>query len=204
MRCLDQYLEKTTTIVTEQLRKWLLKSSSIEQEIEAWGRWINIWSQFTFESFLESNIHGIKAKVRGDDQEDLDLDTLGKLLPWTNDAVRGYSVSSYTQQLDESLVQYLRNQMGMWSSSIMHCIYGGMHSLPEAFFHDGILDKSEDVVFNKTVSKITYTYYKDVPNTDSVTVTCDRHSGQPIEYRGKVNLYRVELLCEPLPHVMYK
>ena len=110
---LGQYYDKTTGVVTDHLIKLLnWACGDIEKEIKAWEHWINIWSQFTLESFLESNIEVIKAKVPSIDHKNIDLETLGQLLPWTNDALRGYSVSTYTIQLDVSLVEYLRDQLG--------------------------------------------------------------------------------------------
>ena len=44
------------------------------------------------ENFLESTIDVIKAKVSIQEQEDLDLIKLESLLPWSSDAVQGFSV----------------------------------------------------------------------------------------------------------------
>ncbi|XP_028416664.1 uncharacterized protein LOC114540733 [Dendronephthya gigantea] len=98
---------------------------------------------------------------------------LGKLLPWSNDAVRGYSVFTYTQQLDQSLVEYLRDQLGNWWSADMHTLVGGMHSLPEAFFkckeHPLVTD---DIQKQKQVYKICYYSSPSQPNNDYVIVSC--------------------------------
>ena len=75
---LGQYYDKTTGVVTDHLIKLLnWACGDIEKEIRAWGNWINIWSQFTLESFPESNIEVIKAKVPSIDHKDKDLETLG-------------------------------------------------------------------------------------------------------------------------------
>ena len=170
---IDEYYEKTTGVVTDQLKTWLTNANGdIEKEICEWDRWIDIWSQFTLESFLESNIGVIRAKFSDLERQDLDEETLGNLLPWSNDAVRGYSVSTYTEQLDQSLVQYLRDQLGQWWSENMHTLVGGMHSLPEAFFGSDKLDAAEDIAFKKQVSKITYSSVPSQPNDDFVKVTC--------------------------------
>ena len=186
---LDQYYEQTTSVVTDQLIKWLDKTNGdIDLEIEVWDRWIDIWSQFTLESFLESNIGVIRAKISEANREDLDEETLGNLLPWSNDAVRGYSVFSYTEQLDQSLVQYLRDQLGKWWSVTMHTLVGGMHSLPEAFFGSDGLDDT-DVAYNKQVSKISYYSLPCKPNCDYVEVTCYSHSIEPeCTYKARVSL----------------
>lgn len=178
---IDEYYEKTTAVVTDHLIKRLEKTKNVDEEINVWDHWIDIWSQFTLESFLESNIGVIKAKIPAEDQADLDMKTLGKLLPWSNDAVRGYSVSSYTEQLDQSLVQYLRDQLGKWWSENMHTLRGGMHSLPKAFFDKGVLCK-EDVAFKRQVSKITYRSCLSSPKSDYVEVTCYPNENETTPY----------------------
>ena len=162
----------------------------MDQEIEEWDRWIDIWSQFTLESFLESNIDVIKAKIPAEDQEDLDVTTLGKLLPWSNDAVRGFSVSSYTEQLDQSLVQYLRDQLGKWWSPDMHTLQGGMHSLPEAFFNSESSPLClEHVAFKRHVSKIAYKSCPSSPLLDHVEVSCYpiQSETEPCIFKGRVS-----------------
>ena len=162
----------------------------MDQEIEEWDQWIDIWSQFTLESFLESNIDVIKAKIPAKDQEDLDVTTLGKLLPWSNDAVRGFSVSSYTEQLDQSLVQYLRDQLGKWWSPYMHTLQGGMHSLPEAFFNSESSPLClEHVAFKRHVSKVAYKSCPSSPLLDYVEVSCYpiQSETEPCVFKGRVS-----------------
>ena len=162
----------------------------MDQEIEEWDQWIDIWSQFTLESFLESNIDVIKAKIPAKDQEDLDVTTLGKLLPWSNDAVRGFSVSSYTEQLDQSLVQYLRDQLGKWWSPYMHTLQGGMHSLPEAFFNSESSPLClEHVAFKRHVSKVAYKSCPSSPLLDYVEVSCYpiQSETEPYILKGRVS-----------------
>ena len=155
-----------------------------------WDRWIDIWSQFTLESFLESNIDVIRAKISVEKRLGLDEKTLGNLLPWSNDAVRGFSVSSYTEQLDQSLVQYLRDQLGMWWSENMHTLVGGMHSLPEKFVGEGV----PDISFKKQVSKISYFSSLSKPNEDFVKVTCYANDKEQLEsnYKARVSSSRRE------------
>ncbi|CAB4042853.1 Hypothetical predicted protein, partial [Paramuricea clavata] len=68
-----KYYDATTKIVTDQLKTWLSNATDIDQEI----------------------------KVPVESRLDLDVDTLAKLLPWSNDAVRGH-----------------------WWSADMHCLVG--------------------------------------------------------------------------------
>ncbi|XP_028414056.1 uncharacterized protein LOC114537118 [Dendronephthya gigantea] len=200
------YYTKTTKVVTDQLIAWLRDTTTIEEEINVWERWINIWSQFTLESFLESNKDVICAKLTKDDQDCLDVTMLGKLLPWSNDALRGYSVYSYTEQLDQSLVQYLRDQLGNWWSRDMHTIVGGMHSLPEAFFtceKDPLV--SDDIEMKKQVYKIRYYSSPCQPNDDYVIVSCYANpSEQEADYIARavivttqVNILR-QITFEPI------
>ncbi|XP_028414023.1 L-amino-acid oxidase-like [Dendronephthya gigantea] len=177
---IDDYYSKTTGVVTDQLIAWLNKTTTIDEEIAVWDRWIDIWSQFTLESFLESNVKVILAKLESEDEDgcdnldSLDVDMLENLLPWSDDAVRGYSVFSYTEQLDQSLVQYLRDQLGNWWSRDMHTLVGGMHSLAEAFFSSKRSKPliSDDLKHNQQVCKISYFSSPCDPSKDCVIVTC--------------------------------
>lgn len=137
------------------------------------------------ESFLESNIEVIKAKVPVEDQADLDLVKLGNLLPWSNDAVRGYSVFCYTEQLDQSLGSYLNFELGKWCSREMHCLKGGMHSLPKAFFKEEGLS-TDDIDYKKQVFEINYWYQDEYPLKDLVEVSCYSSNGAPSVYNAKV------------------
>ncbi|XP_046862253.1 uncharacterized protein LOC124455661 [Xenia sp. Carnegie-2017] len=74
-----KYYQETTDVVTGQLCIWLSNSKSVVDQVYAWDRWIKIWSRFTVESFLESSINVIKAKVSVEDQKDLDLVKLENL-----------------------------------------------------------------------------------------------------------------------------
>ena len=191
---LDEYYKKTTAVVTDHLIQRLKKATTVEQEIKEWDHWIDIWSQFTLESFLESNIGVIKAKIPPEDHKE--VERLGSLLPWSNDAVRGFSVSSYTEQLDQSLVQYLRDQLGKWWSENMHTLKGGMHSLPEAFFNNTELSPLllEDVAFKRQVSKIAYKSYPSSPLLDYVEVSCYpiQSETEPCTFKGRVSSIETE------------
>ncbi|XP_015754348.1 PREDICTED: L-amino-acid oxidase-like [Acropora digitifera] len=104
------------------------------------------------------------------------LKDVKKYLPWPNSAVTAYSVFFYTEQLDQSLVQYLRDQLGRWWSDKMHCIKDGMYQLPEAFTKRNRYGWNEDVwlqkkiKLNHTVKKIKYTFDWDEPSKNCVKV----------------------------------
>ncbi|XP_028414027.1 uncharacterized protein LOC114537096 [Dendronephthya gigantea] len=181
---IGDYYDRTTSVVTDQLIAWLNKTTTNKEEIAVWDRWINIWSQFTLESFLESNANVIRAKLECDgcdNLDSLDIDMLENLLPWSDDAVRGYSVFSYTQQLDQSFVQYLRDQLGHWWSADMHTLVGGMHSIPEAFFSPNRPKplSSDDLKNNQQVCKISYYSSPSDPSKDCVMVTCYATENEP-------------------------
>ena len=172
------------------MKRLLGNTTTIDEEIKVWEKWINIWSQFTLESFLESNIDVIKAKVPEDSRQDLDMATLAKLLPWSNDAVRGYAVFTYIPFLHNSLTKYLRVQLGHWWSADMHCLVGGMHSLADGFFSDDVL-KTDDLVKHAQAFKLSYYSVPSRPNDDWVNVSCYGKSDQSLPvytYTARVSL----------------
>ena len=195
----------------------------------AWNQWINIWSQFPLDGFLQSTAAAVMTKVKltvSVIDKSIPLikrKELEKYLPWPEAAITAYSVSTYTEQLDQSLVQYLRDQLGEWWSSDMHCIKGGMSLLPEAFTkkdnggwnHDVfLLDK---IHFNRTVKEIIYKF--DEADTDNNHVEVKGYfsnSRQPFKIEGDavivatpINIlrqikYTPSENTEPLPQDFYK
>ena len=161
---------------------WLENANGdVDLEIAVWDRWIDI--------FLESSIDVIRGKIPEADRADLNEKKLSNLLPWSNDALRGFSVFSYTEPLDQSLVQYVRDQLGKWTSDNMHTLLGGMHSLPNSFLGPNGLDAEADVEFNKPVSKISYLSISSKPNNDFVKVTCYFNNIEPeSNYTARVSL----------------
>ena len=119
------------------------------------------------------------------------LEELKKYLPWPDAAITAYSVFSYTEQLDQSLVQYLRDQLGNWWSPDMHCIKDGMFQLPEAFTKKDnggwnpetfLYDK---IYFNRTVKEIIYKFDEDDTKKNRVVVKgYFSNSRQPFEIEG--------------------
>ena len=152
---------------------------------EAWKQWIDVWSQFPLDGFLQSTYVAVMTKVKNvlKNKQTLksqvclaNLEQLKKYLPWPEAAITAYSVFSYTEQLDQSLVQYLRDQLGQWWSSDMHCIKGGMFLLPEAFTKKDNGGWNPDVFlhdkihFNRTVKEIIYKFDEDDPENNHVKV----------------------------------
>lgn len=124
-------------MVTDQLLDFM-NDPSVE-DYQAWEQWIGVWSQFPLDGFLQSTYEAVMTKVEKKVREEnykiplTSLKELKKYLPWPDAAITAYSVFTYTEQLDQSLVQYLRDQLGQWWSPNMHCIKGGMSLLPDAF-----------------------------------------------------------------------
>ena len=141
------YYDRTTKVVTDHLRKLLEEYE--DNPYEAWKQWINIWSQFPLDGFLQSTYDAVMTKVKRAapflETLDQDLEDLKKYLPWPDAAVTAYSIFCYTEQLDQSLVQYLRDQIGQWWSQDMHRIKGKMSFLPEAFTKPNIHGCNHDV-----------------------------------------------------------
>lgn len=95
----------------------------------------------------------------------IDFNTLDKLIPWPNEALTAYSVYNYTEQLDQCLVQYLRDELGEWWTDNMQHIDGGMSKLPESFLKCNIgwennINMKKNIMMNSTVTKIMYTSNK--------------------------------------------
>ena len=182
-------------MVTDQLLD-LLKDPGVKPS-DAWNQWIDVWSQFPLDGFLQSTYEAVMAKVEKkvfEKKHSIPLTTLEELqkyIPWPDAAITAYSVFSYTEQLDQSLVQYLRDQLGQWWSSDMHCIKGGMYLLPEAFVKkDNGGWNSEvflhDIIhFNRTVKEIVYKFDEDDNENNQVVVKgYFSNSRQPFQVEG--------------------
>ena len=214
-------------MVTDQLLD-LLKDPSIE-ECEAWKQWIDVWSQFPLDGFLQSTYEAVKTKFEEKVLEEnhgiplTSLQELKKYLPWPDAAITAYSVFNYTQQLDQSLVQYLREPLGQWWSPEMHCIKGGMSLLPEAFTKEDNGGWNPDVFlhdkihFNRTVKEISYRFdHDDTENNRVVVKGYFSNSRQPFQVEGDavivatpINILRQIKYTpldntEPLPQDFYK
>lgn len=120
------------------------------------------------------------------------LQELKKYLPWTDAAITAYSVFSYTEQLDQSLVQYLRDQLGQWWAPNMHRIVGGTSLLPEAFTEPNKgkgwnpeVHLHKKILLNRTVKEILYTFDEDDTEKNHVVVKgYFSNSRQPFQVEG--------------------
>ena len=160
---------------------------TFDQLSATWESWINDWSQFPLNGFLRSKSSEIQSKLKDKLAAD-DLEALDKLVPWPEEALTAYSIFTYTEQLDQCLVQFLRDELGEWWSSKMHCIDGGMSKLPAKF--EEVL--REDITFNVTVNEIEYT-----ATAEKVKVVVRGYfsnSGQPYKVKGDA-----VIVTTPLP-----
>ena len=127
--------------------------TTIHEASVVWDKWIDNWSRFPLNGYLRSTAEEVRNKLDKDYQSDIEWEDLDKLIPWPEEAITAYSVYNYTEQLDQCLVQYLRDELGKWWSNNMHHIEGGMSKLPESFYD--LL--KENIQFNVTVNAIEYT-----------------------------------------------
>ena len=196
MQHTDDYYDHTTGIVKDQLRKRLVGKLSDKERAQVWQKWINNWCQFTFVSFLKSNIVTTVTQLLDRDyQEEISCSDLNKLVPWPDEAVAAYSVYTYTEQLDQSLVQYLRDDLGIWWSANMHHIDGGMSKFPEAFTKrnkhgwNKTVHLYDNITINVTVNEIDFTAPENGsnPNKNHVVVKgYNLTSEQPFMVEGDV------------------
>ena len=182
-------------MVTDQLLD-LLNDPSVKPS-DAWNQWIDVWNQFPLDGFLQSTYEAVMTKVENKVLEKkhsislTSLEELKKYLPWPDAAVTAYTVYNYTPQLDLSLVELLRDQLGHWWSPDMHCIKGGMSQLPEAFTKKDNGGWNPDVFlhkrihFNRTVKEIIYKFDEDDTDYNQVVVKgYFSNSRQPFQIEG--------------------
>ena len=203
----DTYYLLTTNIATNQLKlKLRAAGGDIKKEAIVWDKWIENWSQFSLASFLHNTRNGVVELLDTDHQlSDEESDKLDKLLPWPEEAVKAYTVFSfsYTTQLDLSLLIFLCDQLGEWLSPHMHQIDGGMSMLTESFIEKrslphwkiGSIHLQEKITYNSTVNEIEYVVDDhDDPNTQTVTVKgYYTSSGQPFKVNGDAVIITIPL-----------
>ena len=195
--------------MTDQLKKRLDSIGNVPDKekkmAKVWDDWINNWSKFSLVSFLQNTKDGVLQLLDKDHQLDAKAATkLDALIPWPDIAVRAYSVYSYTEQLDQSLVQYLRDQLGDWWSPNMHRIVEGTYKLPQAFTKerdspwpddDTKINLKEKVTFHIKVDEIVYAA-EDQDNFQSQSVTVKGKyvsSGEPFQIQGDAVIVTVPL-----------
>ena len=170
-----------------------------------WDNWIKNWSNFSLINFLQNTKDGVQELLDNDHKLDADAASkLDALIPWPDAAVKAYSVHTYTEQLDQCLVQYLRDELGKWWSHNMHRIVEGTYKLPQAFVKERSstwpndtrkFNLKEKVTFHIQVDEIAYAAedHEDFQN-QKVTVRGKYvSSGQPFEITGDAVIITVPL-----------
>lgn len=114
---IDEYYNRTTQVITDQLLD-LLNTPGVEPS-EAWDQWIDLWSQFPLDGFLQSTYEAImtkvekkvlERKVRGKkfDIPLKSLEELKKYLPWPD--AREFLIMNYGKLFQPSLLNQNRPQ----------------------------------------------------------------------------------------------
>ena len=187
-----------------QLKKRLIAAGgNNRKEAIVWELWIKNWGKFSLGSFLQNTRDGVLQLLDEDHQLSAEeSEKLDELIPWPEEAIMAYSVFSYTEQLEKSLVQYLRDQLGHWWSNDMHQIDGGTSRLPEAFAKEKRLENwgksvhiQNKITFNATVNEVIYEARDQCdPSTWKVTVKgYNTSSGRPFEIGGDAVIITVPL-----------
>ena len=186
-------MSEVKRVLTERLTA---AGSNIEAAA-VWEEWVSEWSKFSINSLMRSTVEIIKETLSDAYVAKIGLDEtkLAKLLPWPEAAITAFSVFNYTEQLDHSLVLYLRDELGSWWSDNMHRIDGGTEELIKKFLQpiNGI-NLSEKIVYNVTVQKITYSH--DVLDPDNTSVAIDAYhtiSGRRFQFSGNAVIVTVPL-----------
>ena len=158
---------------------------------DVWWEWIDNWSQITLIGLMRSNIVALSSLLKGDYRDEILDSDINQLIPWPEKAISAFSVYIYTEQLDQSLVQYLRDDLGHWWSNNMHHIVGGMSKLPQAFTEKNTHGWNKNVFlfdnicFNSTVNDIEFTAPKGQYHKNHVVVSgYYTTSGQPFSVEG--------------------
>lgn len=204
------YYGATVKPVVDQLHKLL-----DEDPCNAWQPWVRKWSMFSVRDFLRSSFREIIIKLKKNDEYDekdnKDLKNLKYLLPWSLDAVVGFTTLSYTLNLDVSLVDWLRDELGQWWMDPMHTFEDGMRMLPQAFAKENTkgwntdVDLSNNITFGVMAREIHY-------KRGSVKVVCHNRTtkkdqtieGHMVIITLPLNIVRQTSFFPPLPTTMYK
>ena len=205
MASLDTYYSLTTTIVANQLKQKLRAAGGDNnKKSDLWDRWIINWSKFSVRSFLQSTQGAVMELLDADHQlTDDEAEKLRKLIPWPEEAMKAHSVYTYADDLDQSLTQYLRDQLAEWLSNDMHQIEGGIAMLPEAFIKQRKLPNwksfainlEEKIMFGVTVDEIEYSA-TDHNNFNTQTVIIKGHlinSSQTFKVHGDAVIITAQL-----------
>jgi monoamine oxidase len=129
---IDTYFEKSVEKVKSILVTALQNTSDYSRAAEIWKEWIDNFSRFSLGGFLQSTKSEVVSKLISQSyRSDIASTDLENYIPWSDEGLTAWSVYNYTEQLDQSMVQYLRDELANWWSDNMHHIDGGMSGLPK-------------------------------------------------------------------------
>ncbi len=184
--------------------------------VNAWSKWIKKWYKFSPYSLLRSSFEEIMTSLKEsgtyEPSDETDLKPLSSLLPWSVDAVVGYSTLSGNVNLSEvSLPEFLRVDLGKYFSGPMYTFEHGLEMLPLSFMEGNDwgwnkeVDLSQNIKFGVTVDEIQY-------SNDSVTVLChnettkkaERFTSDSVIVTVPLNIARQIKFIPPLPKKYYK
>lgn len=192
-----------------------------EEPQNAWEPWVHKWATFSVKNFLRSTHKEIIVKLQAEGHSIKQLECLENLLPWPIDAIVGFETISYTVNLDGSLVDWLRDEMGQWWSENMYTFKEGLQMLPNAFakiqagWNGEEVDLSKNITFGVQAHEIKYCDSEIQPDhgpTKSVTVVCRNTVTKSLhEFHGDavivtlpMNIVRQMVFTPPLKPIMYK
>lgn len=157
---IDGYYEATFATIRDQLITRLQTATDNAEAAEIWETWVLNWSRFSLVGLMRSNLTIIQQTLDADYWDmisgTIDQTALTDLLPWPEIAIKAFSIFNYTEQLDQCLVQYLRDELGSWWSDNMHHIDGGMYRLTEKFLHNDVHALEGLITYNFTVTEVEY------------------------------------------------
>ena len=184
---------------------------------QAWSNWVDKWARFSFNNFVTSTVTQIRLKLQQtpsvytkEDEET--LKQLGDLLPWPIEAVVAYTTFSYTEDMDQSLVELLRDDIGQWWKSPMHTFTEGLQMLPWSFlkseknggFEGDDMDLSKCVVFGAAVHTINYSERTAIVTYHDEATGSDRKcEGNAVIVTLPIQIIRQLKFTPPLPYNYY-
>ena len=176
----DTYYNATIMPVANQIRVHA-------DSKDAWQEWMIRWCKFSLVGFLRSDLKAILEMVGAEFKSE--LQSLSDLLPWPEMAITAYTVYNYTgdREIDASLANSLREDLGLYWMDPMHTIEGGLSTIPWAFIAKNQygwnteVDLSKHVKFGLTVTDIEYDIEDTHTKQKSVKVICYNEISQEME-----------------------
>ena len=207
---LGAYFGETVHPIISELRSCLKTDPN-----NAWRKWVEKWSQFSVIDLLRSTYEQVLLKFKQsghyDNADEESLKPLQGLLPWPLEAIVAYTTYTYTISLDVSLVEYLRDELGLWWKDPMHTFKDGMRMLPEAFVKKNKhgwnkeVKLMENIVFGMSAYKIEYTpYFVRVLCRNATTLETRAFEGDKVIITLPINIIRGLTFSPALPPLFFQ